>query len=84
MLYLLSLAFLSLIYQLRAGFKTEPDHTILGHTNSSGTSIVISPNETKIAVGFADGSLKIFDTELNQLCEFKSSNGSEIVQIIWL
>lgn len=85
MLYLLTFnLLLCLIYQLQARFNSNPDSVVLGQTNSNGTSIIISPDESMIAVGFSDGTLKIFDTKLNQLCEGSSNNGSEIIDLVWM
>jgi hypothetical protein len=77
MLHLISLlSLLSLIYQARANFNMNPASVALAHVNSNGTQIVISPDELKIAVGFDDGTLKIFDITLNLLCGGQSTNGS--------
>lgn len=37
-----------------------------------------------IAVGFSDGTLKIFDMDVNELCEGISSNGSKIIDLLWI
>ena len=61
---LILIGFIALSCKVQAAFNMEPESVTLGQTNSSGQNVAISPAELKIAVGFSDGIIKIFDTQL--------------------
>lgn len=57
---------LTFFHLTKSNFNPDPTVSTLGLINTKGTCIVISPDEEdRIAVGFSDGTVKIFDLELN-------------------
>jgi hypothetical protein len=78
------ISLMALSYQVQGSFNKDPDSVTLGQINASGQIVAISPTDLMIAVGFSDGTLKIFDTKLIQLCEVSSKNNSKLLDITWL
>jgi hypothetical protein len=66
---------LSLLFVAHTNFNSEPTYANIAH-NTSGTKIAISPDETVMAVGFDDGTFKIFAMEVYEVCQSVSSNNS--------
>lgn len=84
MIYIFVLSIFTLACRVKSGFNMDPESVTLGHANSSGIMIAISPYEQMIAVGFSDETLKIFHTSLNLLCQIPPKNNSQLIDISWL
>lgn len=65
-------------------FNTNPTHSVFGMSGAKGMTAEISGDENMIGVGFSDGTFKIFNTQLTELCFNTSTPDFPIISSVWM
>ena len=72
------------ISKVQCSFDIYPKYEKPGLNGTKGTTAQISDDQSMICGGFDDGTFKIFDIKINELCSNTSTANSSIIASVWM